>query len=72
VDVQGLELPVLKGFGEKLKWFKMLNVECSAVPVYEGGVPASEVELYLNSQGFVRMTPIEVHDDVMYVRKDCL
>jgi len=72
VDVQGLELPVLKGFGEKLKWFKMLNIECSAVPVYEGGVPASEVDLYLNWQGFIRMTEIPEHDDILFVRKDCL
>lgn len=70
VDVQGLELPVLRGFGERLRGFTMLNIECSAVPIYEGGVAASEVEAYLDTMGFVRMTPIPEHDDVFFLAKE--
>jgi len=36
VDVQGMELQVLRGFGEKLAHFDFLNIECSRVPLYEG------------------------------------
>lgn len=72
VDVQGMELPVLKGFGERLRGFRMLNVECSIKPIYVGEAPASDVEAYLDSMGFHRMSPLEVHNDVFFVRKDCL
>ncbi len=72
MDVQGNEGKALQGFGTKLDWFRMINVECSAVPIYEGGASANEVELFLNWRGFVRMTEIPEHDDVLYVRKDCL
>lgn len=70
VDVQGLELEVLRGFGEKLKGFTMLSVECSIDPVYFGGAPAWEVEEYLASMGFVRKSPLEVHNDVFFVREN--
>jgi hypothetical protein len=70
VDVQGMELEVLRGFGLRLRGFKMLSVECSIDPVYAGGAPASEVEAYLSEMGFIRKSPLEVHNDVFWVRED--
>jgi len=70
MDVQGMELQALKGFGERLKGFRMLSIECSIDPVYVGEAPASEVEAYLASMGFERKTPLEVHNDVFFVRRD--
>lgn len=72
MDVQGMELQALKGFGERLKGFPMLSIECSIDPVYVGEAPASEVEAYLDSMGFERKTPLEVHNDVFFVRRDCV
>jgi|WetSurMetagenome_2_1015567.scaffolds.fasta_scaffold04516_3 FkbM family methyltransferase len=72
VDVQGMELEVLKGAGDKLKQFKCLNIECSRVPQYEGEAPAAEVVAWLDEQGFYAITPIEDHNDILFVRKDVL
>lgn len=69
VDVQGMELHVLRGFGELLKAFSFLNIECSRVPLYEGGHPASEVIAYLDAMGFDQDSPIYDHDDIMFIRK---
>ena len=66
MDVQGMELQALKGFGELLKQFEMLNVECSREPVYEGGAAAQEVIDFLASQGFKQETPIKGHGDIMF------
>ncbi len=68
VDVQGLELEVLRGFGYRLLGFRMLNVECSIDPVYQGGAAASEVESYLNNMGFERRSPLEAHNDVFFTK----
>jgi glycosyltransferase involved in cell wall biosynthesis len=70
VDVQGMELEVLKGCGEKLKQFKCLNVECSRVPQYEGEASAQEVVDWLKGQGFRAITPICEHDDVLFVQEE--
>lgn len=69
VDVQGMEMQVLRGFGERLKEFTFLNVECSRKPLYHGEYAAQEVVDYLVSQGFEQDSPIEDHNDVMFVRK---
>jgi len=69
IDVQGMELQVLKGFGECLRQIAFINVECSREPLYEGEASAAEVEQFLDEQGFDRDSPIVRHDDVMYIRK---
>lgn len=70
MDVQGHELQALRGFGERLKGFRMLSIECSIEPVYQGGAAASEVEAYLDDIGFERRSPLEVHNDVFFTRRD--
>lgn len=70
MDVQGHELPALRGFGERLRGFRMLSIECSIDPVYHGGAAADEVVAYLDSMGFSRRSPLEVHNDVFFTRRD--
>src|SRR5579863_342139 len=69
VDVQGMELQVLRGFGEQLQHFSFLNIECSAIPLYDGEATGNEVTEWLYQRGFDRQTPIEAHDDVMFIRR---
>jgi FkbM family methyltransferase len=68
VDVQGMELQVLKGFGKYLQTFKFLNIECSEQPLYEGEASAAEVCSYLTSQGFLQQTPILSHNDILFLK----
>ena len=72
VDVQGMELQVLKGFGPHLEKMDCLNIECSEVPIYEGEAPASEVVAWLGKRGFEAITPIQKHNDILFVRHQCL
>ncbi len=69
IDVQGMELMVLKGFGNYLDEIDMISVECSRKPIYENGVPASEVIKFLVNKGFKQDSPIEDHNDIFFVRK---
>lgn len=66
IDVQGMELQVLQGFGNLLNHFTYLNIECSAVPVYEGEAPAQVVIDYLADCGLKQRTPIEEHNDILF------
>lgn len=52
IDVQGLELEVLKGLGDELVRFADIYVECSFVHLYEGQALGSDIIAYLFSQGF--------------------
>lgn len=68
VDVQGMELDVLAGFVWHLKAFDCLNIECSREPLYEGEAPAQQVVDFLVTHGFKAITPIESHDDILFVK----
>jgi len=68
IDVQGMELEVLRGMGRCLDGFRHLCIECSERPMYDGEPPAREVIDWLAAQGFDRQTPIEPHDDVLFLR----
>ena len=69
VDVQGMELEVLEGFGTQLESFDFMNIECSRVPLYEGEAPARAVIDFLSEQGFQQDSPIEDHNDIMFVAR---
>lgn len=71
VDVQGYEHEVLLGFGRYLERFKYLNIECSRVPVYKGEAVADVIIDLLFQKGFERVSPIEDHNDILFIRKDC-
>lgn len=70
VDVQGMELEVLKGMGELLKGFKFLNIECSEKPVYRDSASGQEIVDFLKTMGFKQDSPMEVHNDVFFIRED--
>jgi FkbM family methyltransferase len=58
VDVQGLELDVLRGAEETLQRVDLLDVELSLVPLYEGAPEALEVLSYVADRGF-RLLDVE-------------
>lgn len=68
IDVQGMELDVLKGFGECIEHIQYANIECSRVPVYKGEAPAQEVVDWMVAHGFTQDTPIEDHNDILFSR----
>lgn len=68
IDVQGMELEVLRGFGHYLSQFEFYIVECSKVPVYDGEASAQQVIDWMEEKGFVPLTPIEEHDDIIFKR----
>lgn len=70
IDVQGMELDVLRGMDDQIKQFSFLSVECSEVPIYKGEASASEVIAYLHRMGFERDSPIAAHDDIMFINRD--
>ncbi len=72
VDVQGMELEVLKSIGDELSYFNYLNIECSEEAVFEGEAAAQEVIDYLDSMGYAQDSPIERHNDIFFIRKSVL
>lgn len=72
VDTQGTELDVLQGIGLiDLAQFHFLNIECSKVPIYQGGAPASQVIDYLATFGYTPLpeTPVSEHDDILFIHR---
>ena len=53
IDVQGLELDVLRGAAEALAQVVVLDVELSLVPLYTGGPPFQDVLEHVAERGFV-------------------
>lgn len=68
IDVQGMELQVLEGFGDYLDGFTLLEIECSEPPLYVGGASASEVVKFLSARGFSATSPVLRHGDVYFAR----
>jgi FkbM family methyltransferase len=72
IDVQGMEMQVLQGFREDLRLFEFLNIECSQNPLFYGESSAQEIIDYLGKFGFRQDSPIESHDDIMFIREGAL
>lgn len=72
VDVQGMEMDVLASIFNSgtMRNFKAMNIECSLDPVYENEVAAHGVIYMLQEWGFKAITPVEVHNDILFVRED--
>lgn len=66
IDVQGMELEVLRGFGHHLQQFEFFIVECSRIPVYDGEANAQQVIDWMEEKSFIPLTPIEEHDDIIF------
>jgi FkbM family methyltransferase len=54
-DVQGYELPVLRGLGDRLREFDVVMSEVNWQPIYRGATKPHELEAFLASRGFSRM-----------------
>jgi FkbM family methyltransferase len=61
IDVQGYELPVLRGCVALLNRFSHAYVECSFVELYEGQALATEVIIFLREHGFSLRGVYNVH-----------
>lgn len=68
IDVQGMEMQVLVGFGKWLDGFKEIKVECSHPAIYAGGYDAIEVVNFLEKRGFTQESPILPHGDVHFIK----
>ncbi len=75
VDVQGVELNVLKSFGGLLDKLDYIYAEVNEEELYVGGALLPEIDTYLDSFGFSRvaiyMTP-KKWGDALYVKKSLL
>ncbi|MBI2781894.1 MAG: FkbM family methyltransferase [Chloroflexi bacterium] len=72
MDVQGAELKVLDGLGERIREVRAIWLEVEAVPLYVGQPLKDEVANYLASHGFIlsRDTVDEVSGDQLWVREE--
>lgn len=70
IDVQGAELKVLRGAGNLLQICKSLTVEVSTREVYESGTTWSELEDFLNRNGFFALWKPEPysHENIVFIR----
>lgn len=55
LDVQGYELEVLKGFGEKINDIDYIYTEISLTNLYENNVLINDLDFFLNENGFLRI-----------------
>ena len=69
LDMQGSELSMLKACPEILQTVQVIQTEVSRRPFYEGSAIASEMQAWLESQGFtmIYMTPDD-HGDALFIR----
>jgi FkbM family methyltransferase len=67
-DVQGAELMALRGAGEYLDAAAFIESEISTEEIYRGAPLAPELEAFLASAGFERVTTLPWHGDAVYKR----
>jgi predicted SAM-dependent methyltransferase len=67
-----MELDVLRGMDDDIKFFDFLSVECSVNPIYKGEATVFEVIRYLDWMGFScdsNTDNLPAHDDVFFVNR---
>ncbi|MEM9771946.1 MAG: FkbM family methyltransferase, partial [Cyanobacteria bacterium P01_D01_bin.73] len=70
IDVQGAEILCLEGAGAYLGSVKFLELEVSQEEIYEGGALFRDVDKWVRSQGFVRVSIVPWHGNCVYRRLD--
>lgn len=55
IDVQGCELNVIRSFGQDITKMDYIYTEVNTAEVYEGCSLLNDIDLYLNSFGFIRV-----------------
>jgi FkbM family methyltransferase len=69
IDVEGLGLQVLEGFGEKIKHTKYIQIELETSQVWENQSYYDDVVNYLKSQGFEILNEVDldgIQKDVLF------
>jgi hypothetical protein len=69
IDVEGLGLQVLEGFGEKLKNTKYIQIELEVSQVWENQSYYNDVVNYLKNQGFEILDEVDldgIQKDVLF------
>lgn len=68
IDVEGFTLPVLKGFGDKLKDVKALQIETERFPMWKDQATHDTIVAYMEEQGFT----LQSKYDAWSSQYDCL
>lgn len=71
LDIQGMELAVLKGMKQTLHHFKYIYTEVNTKELYAGCALLADMDAYLTTQGFTRVeTVMTPHGwgDALYIR----
>lgn len=71
LDLQGVEFEVLKGAGEFIKYADVIYLEVNFAELYEGISLFSEIDKFLNEQGFTHIVTRKVPQewgDALYIR----
>lgn len=74
LDVQGAELRVLKGFGDRLNHARWLYLEVNIAELYSGSVLLPQLDAFLTEHGFSRVA-LRLADnpswgDALYMRRE--
>jgi hypothetical protein len=75
MDVQGVELNVIKSFGENIKNLDFIQSEVNVEELYEGCCLIEELDSYMKSYGFERIITDMWDDgavgwgDALYIKK---
>jgi FkbM family methyltransferase len=74
MDVQGAELMVLRGAGNKINVIKNIWLEVESIPLYEGQPVKKDVESFMSNLGYVKLidTVDEVAGDQFWSRREWL
>jgi FkbM family methyltransferase len=74
MDTQGFEKSILEGLGKYLSRIRLIRLEASCVPLYEGETLIGEMILFLQSKGFelVLLIPGHVSDESHHLQVDLL
>jgi len=72
MDVQGAELMVLRGAGNKINAIKNIWLEVEAIPLYKGQPVKKDVETFLSNLGYVKLvdTVDKVAGDQFWSRRE--
>lgn len=73
IDVEGLGLQVLEGFGDKIKNTKYIQIELEISQVWEGQSYYDDVVFYLNNLGFEILDEVNldgIQKDVIFKNKN--
>lgn len=73
IDVQGIELNVIKSFGDKISQLDYIYTEINIAELYAGCTQLKDLDLYLKKYGFVRVIHYLTKNrwgDALYIKKN--